>query len=118
MTRREQTLRTRRRRLTEELASLEGMLQGTLVTKYLRCGKACCRCQNGRGHGPKYYVSDKSAGATRMLYVPKERLAEVRQGLASWKRFRKLGQKISEINRTLFILSKQLPPRRPGKEQA
>jgi len=103
----EKLLLAKRRRLARELTELQEMLSGTLVTKFLRCGKARCRCQEGRGHGPKYYVSDKFDGGTRMLYVPKSMLADVRQRLRQFRRFKKLGREISEVNRKLFLLGKK-----------
>ena len=107
MATREESLLAKRRRLARELTQLQEMLSGTLVTKFLRCGKAGCRCQEGRGHGPKYYVSDKSGGLTRMLYVPRAMLADVRRRLRLSRKFKKLVREISEVNRRLLVLGKK-----------
>ena len=42
-----------------------------------------------------------------MLYVPKELVADVRQQLARFRRFKKLGRALSETNRQLFALTKK-----------
>jgi len=106
MATREESLCGKRGRLTRQLTQVEEMLSGTLVKKYLRCGKANCKCQKGRGHGPKYYISDKSEGLTRMLYVPQQMLTDVRRQLRLFRKFKKLGREISETNRKLLLLEK------------
>jgi hypothetical protein len=101
-----QRLLSKRAQLCDQLASCAEMVQGTLVTKYLKCGKPRCRCEKGSPHGPKYYVSDKTGGLTRMLYVPVDTITDVQKRIALHHRFKKIGAEISKINRALLILNK------------
>ena|SRR3712207_3458866 len=60
-------------------------LPGSLQTRYVRCGKATCRCARGALHGPYLRRFWREDGRTRAQYV---RLADVeptRQALAAWR---------------------------------
>ncbi|MGQ9847891.1 MAG: DUF6788 family protein [Bacteroidales bacterium] len=39
-------------RLLRDIQGCSGMLQGSLVALYRRCGKKGCRCERGEKHGP------------------------------------------------------------------
>ena len=64
-------------------------LPGSLRKRHLRCGKRSCRCRSGALHGPYYYF-EPSRQHGKWRYVPKERLGEVRQGIADWKKQREI----------------------------
>ena len=53
-------------RLTAELAGLDYALPGTLATRYMRCGKANCRCKADPPalHGPYLHWTRTVAGKT------------------------------------------------------
>ena len=64
-------LRRRRKLLLRKLPPLESVLRGSLIERYKRCGKPGCKCAEGPGHGPKYYLSVSYPGrAPQMDYVP------------------------------------------------
>ena len=50
-------LRKRRQALLHQLPPLKAILRGSLIERYKRCGKPGCKCADGPGHGPKYYLS-------------------------------------------------------------
>ena len=100
-------LKQKREKLVKELALSKEMLQGTLVEKYLECGKTGCKCNRGQKHGPKYYLSYKFGGVTKMLYVPKDMLSEVKNQSWLYKKYKKAGQAISDINKQLLVISKK-----------
>ena len=103
----EKSLRQKRAKLVKELQLSKEMLQGTIVEKYLECGKAGCKCTRGEKHGPKYYLSYKSKGVTQMLYIPTKMLSEVKRCTQLYKRFKKTGGQISDINKRLLVISKK-----------
>ena len=72
------------------LADAPWVLRGTLVTRYLKCRRHDCEvCRRQGGHGPHYYLSTRGdEGKTRMIYVPKGRLEEVRAAVACYKRLK------------------------------
>ncbi len=46
------------------IASAQAILRGSLIERYKRCGKPGCKCADGAGHGPKYYLSVSYPGIT------------------------------------------------------
>src|SRR5256886_11822067 len=93
-------LRRRRRSLLSQLPPLKAILRGSLIERYKRCGKPGCKCAEGPGHGPKYYLSVSHAGLRpQMDYVPQESHAKIVEFVANYHRAREILEAISEINR-------------------
>lgn len=97
------SLRRRRDVTLRKLPPMEAILRGSLVERYLRCGKAGCRCAGGVGHGPKHYLSVSLPGRRpEMLYVPKDLVERVRELLENHRLLKELVETISEVNRELL----------------
>ena len=63
-------LRERRRQLAQDMPPIEQVMRGTLSQAYKRCGRPNCRCVDGPGHGPKYYLSvSQPSGRPHRDYV-------------------------------------------------
>jgi hypothetical protein len=96
-------LRQRREELLRTLPPLEAVLRGSLIERYKRCGNPRCRCAQGAGHGPKYYLSVSRAGRSpQMDYVPQADQELVREYLANYSRVREILEEISTINQELL----------------
>jgi len=96
-------LRRRRRSLLRRFPPLEAILRGSLIERYKPCGRAGCKCADGPGHGPKYYLSvSKAGGRPEMDYVPLSFHKQVEQYLANYQEVRKILEEICEINRELL----------------
>jgi hypothetical protein len=96
-------LRRRRARLLHKLPPLEQLLRGSIIERYLRCGKPGCKCARGEGHGPKYYLSVSFPGLRpQMDYVPQGDYEQVSQYLANYQDLRTILEEICEINRELL----------------
>ena len=96
-------LRKRRQVLLRQLPPLKAILRGSLIERYKRCGKPGCKCANGPGHGPKYYLSVSYPGLRpQMDYVPLEAHAQTAELLANYHQAREILEKICEINRELL----------------
>ncbi len=96
-------LRKRRQALLRQLPPLDAILRGSLIERYKRCGKPGCKCADGRGHGPKYYLSVSYPGLRpQMDYVPQECFEQTSEFLANYQRARELLEQICEINRELL----------------
>jgi hypothetical protein len=68
-----------------------------------RCGKPGCKCADGPGHGPKYYLSVSYPGSRpQMDYVPQESHAQTAEFVANYHRAREILEAISEINHELL----------------
>jgi len=98
------TLLRRRQALAKKLAGLEPLiLRGSLIERYKRCGHPGCKCQQGQGHGPKYYLSVSQAGGRpEMDYVPEEYSRQVSDYLRNFQEVRQILEKICNLNRELL----------------
>jgi len=111
-------LRSRREALTKLLPPLREVLRGSLMERYLTCGKPDCKCARGQRHGPVWYLSvtlDQShrTGAT----VPRDRVEQVRRWIENYHRVKERLEKISDINRELLRRGKsQKQPREKARK--
>lgn len=98
------SLRRRRASLIRRLQLMKPeFLRGSLIERYKRCGKPGCKCAQGRGHGPKYYLSVSLSGRRpEMIYVPQREVERVAGYLANLTTARELLEEICEINRELL----------------
>src|SRR5262250_3501178 len=96
-------LRKRRQALLRDLPPLDAILRGSLIERYKRCGKPGCKCAEGPGHGPKYYLSVSFPGSRpQMDYVPQEVHAQASEFLANYHHARQILEEICEINSELL----------------
>lgn len=96
-------LRSRRTRLLRTLASTAHLLRGSLIERYLRCGKPGCRCAQGEGHGPKFYLSVSFAGhRAQMDYVRQGDCERVSRCLSNHQQLRAAIEEICQINGELL----------------
>ena len=97
-------LRRKRRVLVQALPPLlQASVRGSLIERYLRCGKRGCHCAKGRGHGPKYYLSVSYPGRRpEQQYVSQEQKAQVENLLKNFDQAREILEKIFAINRKLL----------------
>src|SRR5438105_14237431 len=88
-------LRKRRTALMRQQPPLQAILRGSLIERYKRCGKPGCKCADGPGHGPKYYLSVRYPGLRpQMDYVPQESYAQTAGVLANYHQAR---QRVREV---------------------
>jgi len=103
------SLRKKKSQILREMPDLGGVMRGSLIERFLRCGKANCKCQVGRGHGPKCYVSiSHPKGRPEMLYVPKAWCDQVRKSQADFASMRGILEEISAINAELVRRREEL----------
>ena len=96
-------LRKRRGALVHQMPPARSILRGSLIERYKRCGKPGCKCADGPGHGPKYYLSVSYPGLRpQMDYVPQEAYGQASEFLANYHRTREILEEICEINRELL----------------
>ena len=93
MSRSRAQIQRRIEQLKTQLADLGPMHPGSLSEQYNVCGTPGCRCKdpdNPRKHGPYYQLSYSWRGKSSSRFVTPERVAEMRQTVANYKRFREL----------------------------
>ncbi len=98
------TLLQRRQALVQQLTRLVPLvLRGSLIKRFKRCGHPGCKCQQGQGHGPKYYLSVSQAGSRpEMDYVPEEYSQQVSAYLHTFQKVRQVLEQICNLNRELL----------------
>ncbi len=97
------TLRQRRELLLQEIPPFDAVLRGSLIERYKRCGKPGCKCAQGPGHGPKYYLSvSHSNEHPSMEYVPQAHHARTVECLGNYRRIRQILDELCAINRELL----------------
>jgi hypothetical protein len=111
-------LRSRRQGLTKLMPPLGEILRGSLMERYLTCGKPDCKCTRGERHGPIWYLSvslDQSHRSGRT--VASAQVEQVRRWIANYHRVKQHLEKISEINRELLRREKvQKQPRKKARK--
>ena len=92
--------------LTDERAKLKP-LPGSLRKRHMRCGKRSCRCRTGALHGPYYYF-EPSRQHGKWRYVSRERLVEVKKGIADWKKQQEIDEMLQTSAARLDVVLKAL----------
>ena len=96
-------LRQRQKAILRRLPPLQAILRGSLVERYKRCGKPGCKCANGPGHGPKYYLTvSYPKRRPEMDYVPADLQEKVKEYLENYRKVKGILEELSEINRELL----------------
>jgi hypothetical protein len=97
------TLRQQRESLLRELPPFDAVLRGSLIERYKRCGKPGCKCAQGPGHGPKYYLSvSRSNERPSMAYVPQANYARAVEYIGNYRRIRHILDELCAINSELL----------------
>jgi len=105
------------RTLKASLADLGPFRRGTVLRRFVRCGRAGCRCHADppQLHGPYYEWTRKVKGKTVSVRVTKEQARLLKQWIANARRLDKIladMQRVSErITEPLFQAVRKLPRR-------
>jgi len=101
-------LQQRRQGLARQLPPVGETLRGSLMERYMVCGKPGCKCSRGERHGPVCYLSvTLGPGRTTGGLVADEQLQRVRRWIANYQQVKDHLEKISEINRELLRRERQ-----------
>jgi hypothetical protein len=97
-------LRRRRTTLVKRLAAVDAYIfRGSLIKRFIRCGKPGCKCSETQGHGPKYSLSVSYPGRRpEQDYVPQQYEGQVRQFLSNYQKVKQILEEISNINREIL----------------
>jgi len=112
-------LRRRLEGLTKLIPAHTEFLRGTLIERYLTCGKPNCKCVSGERHGPFWYLSVTLDAKHRTgITVPAEKADQVRRWIGNYQDLRDRLEKISDINRELLRREKKTTHRKGKKSKA
>jgi hypothetical protein len=101
-----------RGRLVRSLGALREMLPGSFVERQRPCGKANCRCGDGKHLHSQYQLSVLAEGKLKTYNVPASQAEEVRRRVDLHRRFQKAAAMISALN-----LRRWLRERKPAQQE-
>jgi len=98
-------LRQRKAHLLRSFQLPPGVLHGSLIERFLKCGKTNCRCHtDGPKHGPFLYLNRcfaKGQMQSLLLKSP-DQIDQARQGVTAYAQVQQVLDQISQINRELL----------------
>ena len=74
---------------TETQDLLPKILNGTVHTQFVKCGKSNCKCASGELHGAYYYHFVRVDGRLRKRYLKPSEVEEAQQACAARQESRK-----------------------------
>ena len=102
-------LREDRKRLEDSLFRPKKMIRASLAFLPNYCGKKDCRCKKGFPHGPYPYLSERrKEGKTRMTYVKKSDLYEIKAKAEEYARFQHGLARLTKINEEIRSLLEKI----------
>ncbi len=90
----------RRQQLLQQIAALDDLRPGSLVASYRKCGKPNCRCSGPGhpGHGPRWILTHRVNGKTRIRTIHPDQLAAILAQIAECQRQRRLVAELIEVS--------------------
>ena len=89
----------RLQRLLSKLPPLEEVLRGSVIVRWLRCGKPGCHCAESEGHRATYLSVTLAGGRTEQLSLPAALVPLAERGVAAYRAWWEAIERISAINR-------------------
>ena len=83
------------------------LIPGSFYLLRRKCGKASCRCAQGRLH-TAWVLTRSEAGQHKLYAVPPTERARVRKLAAAWKRSQKARAKLLKLNAQLLALADEI----------
>ena len=98
-----QALSRRRDELRQELAHIGELRQGSLSSRYRRCGKPRCHCaqEGDRGHGPYWSVTRAVHGKTEFRSIAPGAVRQTEEQIAEFHRFQRLTREFVDVSTRL-----------------
>jgi hypothetical protein len=99
-----------RKKLAEQRALVAALLRernqlpGSLLVRYMECGKAGCLCHAGAKHGPYYVLSNRSRGHGSFAYLDPARARRARPLVERYREFRRRLRRLQRVNLELVAL--------------
>lgn len=95
------------RTLVSALLRGRAQLQGSLLVRFMECGKPACACHAGRKHGPYVVLSQRSGGRGAFSYLDPARAARARSLVRRYRDFRRGLGRLQKVNVELVALLKR-----------
>jgi hypothetical protein len=90
--------------LVRSLLRLRAQVGGSLIARYVVCGKPSCVCQRGERHGPYFVLSTRSRGKGGFVYLAEGQVPQARDLVEAHRRFQEGVRRLRTINEELVAL--------------
>lgn len=103
-------LKEKRLLLINKINALEGkILRGSIIESYKKCGKPGCKCEQGKGHGPKYSMTiNFPKRRPENDYIRLEHITQVKEYVDNYHQLKYLIEQICVINRIIVKRREEL----------
>ncbi len=101
-------LQKEKSRIEKDLLRPLPMVPYALIEHYGECGKKVCHCHQGQLHGPYWYLSQHRDGKTRNIYVPKDKVARIKELADRYKKYESKLTQLRAIQMEIMELLKQI----------
>ena len=91
-----------REHLLARLPAARDILRGSLLQRTIRHRTGCPKCARGEGHPVAVLAVGYPGGVIRQISLPHEQVAQVRRGLAHYRKLKAALEKICELNQRLL----------------
>jgi hypothetical protein len=101
-----------RRELADQLADIDGVLPGSVLERYQRCGKTTCRCKADppQLHGPYLQWTRKVAGKTVTRTLTRDQYQRYRPWFDNARRLRELTAELEALSLATVETAEGLQP--------
>jgi hypothetical protein len=103
---RQQAIR-KRQKLAAQLASVSGVLRGSLLQRTLHHSSGCSKCARGEGHPLWVLTVGYPGGKNRQVSLRPEQVPQVRKALQNYRQIKQSLEAISELNQFLLRLDRE-----------
>jgi hypothetical protein len=83
------------------MREIDQIIQGSMVLREAKCGKANCKCNRGELH-ESWCITYKEKGKTRTVYVDREKIGEALLMCANYKKIKELIKELTSVNLELI----------------
>ena len=93
-----------RGKLKDQITDIGDMRPGSLMERYLKCGKPGCRCSEpgAQGHGPYWHLTFDQNGKTVTKSIPAGgAVNDTKEQISEFKRFRELCRQLVDVNQKI-----------------
>ena len=98
-------LSQKQRRLLRQLRECKNMVKGTLNAVCATCKRANCICKDPAGKLVFRLTYKDREQSTKIVYVPRQRVTEIRKMIKNFARFRDLTDQLIETNLEIFKIA-------------
>lgn len=92
----------KRNALLKNLEACSGFVRGSINSVCATCNRARCVCDKKTSRKAYRLTYKDSQQRTRIVYIPRRRLAEIRKMIANYTKSRRIIEKIIETNIKIF----------------